>query len=312
MSCFLGIDTSNYTTSVCLFDSISDEVISLRKLLPVKKGEKGLRQSDAVFHHTRQLAPLIEELFKDFDGKLDGIGVSFAPRTEEGSYMPCFTVGLNAARVLASALRIPLFEFSHQQGHIAAALYSISRLDLIDQPHIAFHISGGTTEAILVNSDEGLLSTRIIAKTLDLNAGQLIDRVGVMLGLPFPCGKELEKLALHCDEEIVVKPTMKGLDCCLSGGENQCKQLLDSGKTSEYIARYAIEYILAAIREMTAGIVKEYPGLPIVFAGGVMSDSIIRDAMTARYDCLFSKPEYSSDNAAGVAVLASLTHHRIS
>ncbi|MBQ6153435.1 MAG: peptidase M22 [Ruminococcus sp.] len=308
MSWFLGIDTSNYTTSACIYDTDSGEVISLRKLLPVKKGEKGLRQSDAVFHHTQQLSPLIEELFGRFDGKIDAIGVSYAPRTEVGSYMPCFTVGLNTAKILSAALHIPLYQFSHQQGHIAAALYSIHRLDLIDKPHIAFHISGGTTEAIAVNTEEGLLSTRVIAKTLDLNAGQLIDRVGVMLDLSFPCGRELESLALNCTEAIKVKTTLKGNDCCLSGGENQCRKLLDSGKLPEYVARYAIEYVLTAISEMTEKITKEYPGLPLVFAGGVMSDSIIREAMTARYDCLFSKPEFSSDNAAGVAVLASLTH----
>lgn len=311
MSRFLGIDTSNYTTSVCLYNTETNDVISLRKLLPVKKGEKGLRQSDAVFHHTQQLSPLIEELFSRFEGTVDGIGVSYAPRAQEGSYMPCFTVGLNTAIALSAALRIPLYRFSHQQGHIAAALYSIDRLDLIDQPHIAFHISGGTTEAISVNMGEGLLSARVIAKTLDLNAGQLIDRVGVMLDLPFPCGRELEKLALTCDERIRIKPTLKRNDCCLSGGENQCRTLLDQGRSPAYVARYAIEYVLSAISAMTEKITEEYPDQPLVFAGGVMSDSIIRDAMTARYDCLFSKPEFSTDNAAGVAVLASLSHQRM-
>ena len=310
MSGFLGIDTSNYTTSVCIYDSESDEVISCRKLLPVKKGEKGLRQSDAVFHHTQQLAPLIEEAFSRFEKKIGGIGVSYAPRTEEGSYMPCFTVGLNTARVLSAVLDVPMYRFSHQQGHIAAALYSIGRLDLIERPHIAFHVSGGTTEAILVGGEEGFLFTRIIAKTLDLNAGQLIDRVGVMLGLSFPCGKELEALALRCTEKIKVKPTLKGFDCCLSGGENQCRELLDSGASFEYTARYAIEYILAAVDAMTEKLTAKYRDLPLLFAGGVMSDSIIRDALTAKYGCLFAQPEFSSDNAAGVAVLASLSNQK--
>lgn len=306
MSRYLGIDTSNYTTSACLYDDESGKVLSLRKLLPVREGEKGLRQSDAVFHHTQQLSGLLEELFSQYDGKIDRIGVSYAPRTEEGSYMPCFTVGLNTAKILSSALRAPLSLFSHQQGHIAAALYSIDRPDLIGRRFIAFHVSGGTTEAILVNAGEGLLSTRLIAKTLDLNAGQLIDRVGVMLGLRFPCGKKLEELALQCDEKIRIKPTLKGFDCCLSGGENQCKKLIESGRSPQYIARYAIEYILSAVSGMTERITAEYSGLEVVFAGGVMSDSIIRDEMTKRFSCLFSKPSFSSDNAAGVAVLASL------
>ena len=202
MSVYLGIDTSNYTTSVCLYLAEDGSVISKRKLLPVRDGELGLRQSDAVFHHVQQLPDLFSQAFAEYKGEIKAVGVSYAPRTVEGSYMPCFTVGLTSARILSESMRIPMYTFSHQQGHIAAALYSINRLDLLHQPHIAFHVSGGTTEALGVNMDEGFLSTRLIAKTLDLNAGQLIDRVGVMLGLHFPCGKELEQLALECNETI--------------------------------------------------------------------------------------------------------------
>ena len=139
-----------------------------------------------------------------------------------------------------------------------------------------------------------------------MNAGQLIDRVGVMLSLPFPCGKELEKLALCCDEKISVKPTLKGLDCCLSGGENRCEKFFSDGKPKEYIARYAIEFVLAAVSSMTEKIREEYPTLPIVYAGGVMSDSIIRERIENRFDALFSKPAFSCDNAAGIAVLTCL------
>lgn len=306
MSVLLGIDTSNYTTSVCLYDSDSGSVISKRRLLPVRDGELGLRQSDAVFHHTQQLPELFHAAFDEYAGEIKAIGVSERPRAVEGSYMPCFTVGVTAAEILSASLRLPVYRFSHQQGHIAAALYSLGRLDLLDLPHIAFHVSGGTTEALGVNMDEGFLSTRLIAKTLDLNAGQLIDRVGVMLGLRFPCGRELEQLALQCDEEIKPKTTMKGFDCCLSGGENMAKKLLGEGKSPAYIARFAIEFVCGAIRKMSDAIREEYGALPFVYAGGVMSDSIIRDRLTADSDCLFALPEYSTDNAAGIAVLASI------
>lgn len=306
MSVYLGLDTSNYTTSVCLYDSASSEVRSVRRLLPVRSGELGLRQSDAVFHHVQQLPELMESAFDGFDGDIRAVGVSSAPRAVEGSYMPCFTVGLTVARSIASVIGAPVYTFSHQQGHIAAALYSIGRLDLLSEKHIAFHVSGGTTEALLVNGSEGFLTTELIAKTLDLNAGQLIDRVGVMLGLSFPCGRELERLALSCTEPVRVRPTLKGLDCCLSGGENQARKLLEQGRSDAYIARFAIEYIRAAVAQMSARIREQYGDLPFVYAGGVMSDSIIRDSLTAESDCLFSLPEYSSDNAAGIAVLASV------
>lgn len=306
MSVYLGIDTSNYTTSVCLYNSDDKSAISKRKLLPVRDGELGLRQSDAVFHHVQQLPALFSQAFSEYEGEIRAIGVSSAPRTVEGSYMPCFTVGLTTARILSESMRIPYYTFSHQQGHIAAALYSIGRLDLLHQPHIAFHVSGGTTEALGVNLDDGFLSTRLLAKTLDLNAGQLIDRVGVMLGLRFPCGKELEQLALQCDEIIKPKTTLKGCDCCLSGGENMAKKLLGEGKSPAYAARFTIEFILRSIDKMSDKIREEYGDLPFVYAGGVMSDSIIRDRLTSKNDCLFALPEFSCDNAAGIAVLASV------
>lgn len=306
MSMYLGIDTSNYTTSVCLYDSESGKVISKRKLLPVKDGELGLRQSDAVFHHVQQLPELFEEAFADYSDQIEAIGVSYAPRTAKGSYMPCFTVGLTAASVLSSVLKVPVYRFSHQQGHIAAALYSVERMDLIDQKHFAFHVSGGTTEVLLVNGEDGFVTTEIVANTLDLNAGQLIDRVGVMLGLQFPCGKELEQLALQCREKIKVKPTLKDLNCCLSGGQNIAEKYHKEGKSPAYIARFTMKFIAAAITEMSKRIKEKYGDLPFVYAGGVMSDSIIRDQLTELHECVFALPEFSTDNAAGTAVLASV------
>ena len=306
MSFYLGVDTSNYTTSVCLYDSDSRRAISCRRLLPVRQGELGLRQSDAVFHHVQQLPGLFRSAFDGFDGKIKAIGVSRTPRTVEGSYMPCFTVGTMAAEVLSAVTDAPVYGFSHQQGHIAAALYSIDRLDLIGQKHVAFHVSGGTTEALLVNGHDGFLTTDLIAHTLDLNAGQLIDRVGVMLGLAFPCGKELERLALQYNEPVKVKATLKGLDCCLSGGENIAKKLKEEGRSDAYIARCAVELIYQTVKAMSDRIRERFGELPFVYAGGVMSDSIIRDRLTRESGCLFSLPEYSSDNAAGIAVLASL------
>ena len=306
MSIYLGIDTSNYTTSVCLYDSDSAQVISKRRLLPVKDGECGLRQSDAVFHHVQQLPQMFEEAFDGFADEIRAIGVSYAPRTAEGSYMPCFTVGTAAADILSSVLKAPVYRFSHQQGHIAAALYSVDRFDLLRKKHIAFHVSGGTTEALLVNGDDGFVSTGLVARTLDLNAGQLIDRIGVMLGLRFPCGKELEQLALRCEEPIRVKATVKGTDCCLSGGQNIAEKYLKEGKSPAYIARFTIDFIGASIAQMSDRIREAYGDLPFVYAGGVMSDSIIRDTLRARHDCVFALPEFSCDNAAGIAVLAYL------
>lgn len=310
MSKCLGIDTSNYTTSVCIYDDADNSCIHRRKLLPVADGQLGLRQSDAVFHHTQQLPQLFESLCSDNSidvNDISAVGASFTPRMCDGSYMPCFTVGSAFARSISSLLKVPVYKLSHQQGHIAAALYSADRLDLVDKPFIAFHVSGGTTDALLVNDNKDeFLSCKLVAKSLDLNAGQLVDRVGLMMSLSFPCGKQIEQLALKCTDSIKVKPTLKGYDCCLSGAQNICERLLCEGKSHEYVALYCLTYIEQTILKMTQKLLSEYGDLPVVFAGGVMSNSIISDNISKQIDCIFSKPEFSTDNACGVAVLTSI------
>lgn len=315
MSKFIAFDTSNYTTSVAVYDDASKKVVHKRKLLPVKNGELGIRQSDAVFHHTQQLPLLVEELFSqekiDFSD-ISAVGASFTPRKMDGSYMPCFTVGSSAARIIASMLNVPLFDLSHQQGHIASALYSTDLLDLFEKPFLAFHVSGGTTDALLVNSEKSddVLPVKLVAKTLDLNAGQLVDRVGLELSCSFPCGKQLEELALLCSDNIRVKPTLKGLDCCLSGVENICKKQLLESKDKSFVAALCLRYIEETLYCMCDSILKEYGKLPVIFAGGVMSNSIIRTNLTKRLDCKFCEPQYSTDNACGVAVLTSILYNR--
>lgn len=306
MPAYLGIDTSNYTTSAALYDSDSRAVRMEKMLLPVKEGALGLKQSEAVFHHVRQLPGLMQSLFSDRQPAVAAIGVSAAPRRQEGSYMPCFLVGESTAASVSAALSVPLYTFSHQEGHVMAALYSADRMDLLEREFYAFHVSGGTTECLLVRYQNHRFDIRILASSLDLKAGQAIDRAGVMLGLPFPAGKELDALACRCGEEIRLKPRLKGLDCSLSGLENQCRRLLNEGRTREYIAKYCITFVKETIAAMTEGVLREYGEKPVVYAGGVMANSIIRQEFKARFGGCFAEPAYSSDNSAGLAILAAL------
>lgn len=311
MSVFLGIDTSNYTTSAALYDAETGEIYQRKKLLPVKEGELGLRQSDAVFSHVKQLGDIVEEVFAEHDGKIEAVGVSTRPRDIDGSYMPCFLVGDMVARCVASAVSAPRFTFSHQQGHVAAALYSAGKLELLNEKFIAFHLSGGTTEALLVEPDEErIIRCSKIAGSLDLKAGQAVDRVGVMLGLPFPAGKYLDELAQKSSRKFKIKPTMKDADCCLSGIENKCEAMLKSGESQEDIALFCLKSVEAALCKMTEELLSEYGELPLVYAGGVMSNSIIRKTVERKYGGIFAKPEFSSDNAAGIAVLTSVAYGR--
>ena len=305
MALALGLDTSNYTTSAALYDSASGKVTQQKKLLPVAKGQLGLRQSDAVFHHVQQLPEMMTALFAEAEGPPDVIGVSTRPRPVEGSYMPCFEVGRGAAEQLAAVLGIPVRRYSHQEGHIAAAMYSSGFTAAPGEKFLAYHLSGGTTEGVLVTRREDGFDAELLCGSLDLKAGQLVDRVAGMLGLPFPGGIHLEKLALECDESIRCKPTMKGLDCCLSGVENICQRLVTEGEDHEYIARVCLSHIIAAVTAMTEGVFTKYGEMPVLFAGGVSSNVIMREEMERRFGAHFAQPAFSCDNAAGIAILAS-------
>ena len=306
MNGFLGLDTSNYTTSVA-FCSQTGEVLQEKHLLPVKTGEMGLRQSDAVFHHVRQLPEMTEKLFAHGALDVTAVAASDRPQQKDGSYMPCFLVGAGAARELGALLHIPVHFFTHQQGHVAAALYGADKLSLIHEPFLAFHVSGGTTDALLVRPDATCgIACEVVAHSLDLKAGQLIDRVGGMLGLPFPAGPALEKLALEAPQEKLPKASMDGACCHLSGVQNQCETLLKKGASPAEVARFCLSSVEAALTAMTETLLTTYGDLPLLYAGGVMSNSLLREHLTARFGGSFAPPAFSADNAAGIAVLCRL------
>lgn len=301
MAYYLGIDTSNYTTSCAIYDSEKNSFVMKKKLLPVKEGELGLRQSEAVFHHTVQLPELMDELFCDFDGEISAVGVSDAPRRAEGSYMPCFLVGVNSARCIASSTNKPVYKFSHQQGHIAAALYSAKREELFGQRFIAFHVSGGTTEALLVSEN---LDAVEIARSLDLKAGQAVDRVGVKLGYPFPAGKYVDSLAGKSEKNYKFNIKLKDGCCSLSGVQNKCEKMIADGEKAEDVCRYCLQYVAASLEAVALEAKQKYGELPVIFSGGVSSSRVIRERLESSLSASFAEPEFSCDNAAGVALLA--------
>lgn len=306
---FIGIDTSNYTTSVAVYNSDTNKVYQSKKLLPVKQGQLGLRQSDAVFHHTKQLPEMIEKLFNEYSlSDLKAVSASVRPRNIEGSYMPCFLCGEGLGRSISAIQKIPFYRTSHQIGHILSALYSADSMELINEKFISFHVSGGTTDCLLCEPDNSeIIKITEIGTSLDLKAGQAIDRVGVMLGLKFPCGVELEKLAYNSDKDFKVKAVIKDTNCCLSGLENKCRKMLDDGEKPENIAKYCLDFVAETIISMTTQAIKIYGNLPLLFAGGVMSDKIIKHRIISRFEkSYFAEPEFSCDNATGIAIYGYL------
>ena len=305
---YVGFDTSNYTTSIAVSDEGGEIVANLKRPLPVRSGECGLRQSDAVFAHIKNLPILADELsafLSEGNYSPVAVGVSSRPRDAEGSYMPCFLSGVSAAHSFAAAAGIPVFDFSHQNGHVMAAAYSSGAAErLFRSEFLAFHVSGGTTEALLVRPEGAGFSCELVGETLDLNAGQVIDRVGVMLGLDFPCGAALERVAAEYSGKIKnAKISVKDGCCNLSGVENIAKKLICDGADKTEVAAFVFDFICRTLIKMASQITEKYRPMPLLFAGGVMSNTYMREAISREFEAYFSAPSFSADNAAGVALL---------
>ena len=292
----VAFDTSNYTTSCAAFDGETGD--NSGKLLEVQQGQLGLRQSDALFSHVKNMPSVFDNL--KIDGDVIAVGASTKPRETEDSYMPCFLAGSSQAQVLAKTLGVPFYGFSHQQGHIAAAAWSSDRMDLLDTPHLAWHLSGGTTELLYVRPHETAVVCEIIGRTTDVSAGQVIDRAGKFLGLSFPSGRELDALAANADKDIFYSPRLSGLEFSFSGIEHKMRGLIDAGERPENIAYFTLASIIDTVLRVTENAYKIYGDLPILYSGGVASNSLLRKKVESG---IFAAPKYSTDNAMGTAIL---------
>lgn len=296
----LGIDTSNYTTSAAWFDGETGE--NCGRLLTVKSGELGLRQSDALFQHVVRLPDMIEALSQSMPEVPKAVGASERPRPVEGSYMPCFLAGSGTGKSLAAASGFPYHGFSHQEGHLAAVLWSGKHMELMQERFLAWHLSGGTTELLLV---EPGLRPKLIGGTEDLSAGQLIDRTGVLLGLDFPAGKAIDALA-QTGEAKPYPVKVREMHFSLSGMQNKAAAMAE--KSRENTARFVLECLIYAIEKATEQARKQYGMLPAVFTGGVSSNSLLRSRI-APQGGIFGTPACSTDNAMGIAVLTWLAEN---
>ncbi|WP_054949515.1 Kae1-like domain-containing protein [Numidum massiliense] len=313
----LGIDTSNYCTSLCLLDAAGDIVAERRKWLPVPRGARGLRQGEGVFHHVQQLGELWCSIDLPVEGALVGVCASTAPRPSEKSYMPVFTVGRNWGQSLAHLQRVPFFETTHQEGHIAAALGTADRpLDRI-QSFTALHLSGGTSDMLYVERTGDGYAIEKVGGSTDSYAGQLVDRVGVALGLPFPAGGALEKLARNCSGRLSVPTAVDGTTFSFSGPETALLRLIASDEAPQDIARAAENAIAKTVEKALLNAFAH--GLPkrVLLVGGVAANVYIRQRLKHRLEhravgaaLSFADVRYSGDNAYGVAAIGWAKHKR--
>ena len=305
-SLYLGLDTSNYKTSAGLYCPEDGSFRACGKLLEVPAGTLGLRQSDALFQHIKQLPQQVRQACEQLNGEIRAIGVSSRPRDLEDSYMPCFLAGQCVAHCLGAALGVPVYEYSHQQGHLAAAAFSVDKPELMQAPFLAWHLSGGTTELLRVEpSTDRIISAEIIGGTADISAGQLIDRVGVALDMPFPAGPYVEQAALQSECEDFFRVKVQDCMFSLSGVQNQYEARIKAGASREDVCRFVLNTVAQTILKATRN-ARKNEKLPVLISGGVSVCSLVQQAFEKEKDLWFAQKGLGGDNAVGVAILASM------
>ncbi|KUO58901.1 MAG: O-sialoglycoprotein endopeptidase [Gracilibacter sp. BRH_c7a] len=306
---YLGIDTSAYTSSVAVVDDNKQVIWENRRVLQVPLGEKGLAQSEALFKHIQILPEIIAQVPADIWGDIKGIGVSTTPRNIEGSYMPVFTAGKAIALSLASALKVDLITTSHQEGHLAAGLESATELDASE--FLGVHLSGGTTEILHIRKDiPGRYTITILGGSTDLHAGQFIDRVGTRLGLTFPAGSELEKMALKASpgSASLLPSSVKGYEMSFSGVESAVQRMIEDKRKPADLARAVEGCIVRTLSKVLEKAVAETGLDQILVVGGVASNRYIRSELERKLrshaHLHWAKAQWSTDNSIGVALIA--------
>ena len=182
------------------------------------------------------------------------------------------------------------------------------------QPFLALHLSGGTTELLLCENG----SLTLLGGSLDLHAGQLVDRLGVRMGMTFPAGPELERLAMRGAAQGRIGVSIKGVSCNMAGAENKVARWLESGElTREDVACEVFDFLSRSIERMIEAACVQTHAKQALLAGGVASSALLRQmllhrAKSRRLDCRlhFARPELSGDNAVGVALLGAQAYQK--
>lgn len=318
--CIIGIDTSCYTTSVAVVDGTGQLLLDERKLLTVSEGRRGLRQSEALFQHIGNLPELMGGVFSACGGRpVKAVVFSHKPRPIEGSYLPVFRAGTAVACSLAGAMGIPAVASTHQAGHVWAGIWASPLREEVESTlqengrmeFLAVHLSGGTSELLQVElRPDGTLALTELGASSDLHAGQFVDRVGVALGLPFPSGPHLEKLAegakTAAGKRVRIPSSVQGLDISFSGPASAAMRLISQGAPEQAVAFAVFDSIAVTLVRWLQNAADSTGLRRCLVVGGVASNSFIRqrvckELIATGFDVYFAQPQYSTDNAVGLA-----------
>lgn len=306
---FLGIDTSYYTTSVALVDDAGRLLEDRRRPLPVPMGERGVAPSTGVWEHVNALPELAEPLLRQYGRQVAAVAASTRPRPQEGSYLPVFRVSEGFGRTVAASLGVPFYPTTHQEMHVMAGLWSCGTAVEAEQ-FLAVHLSGGTTELLRVRRRAGGFDEELLGATQDLHCGQLVDRVGVALGLPFPAGPHLERMAAEARAPVSLPSFVKGRTVGFSGAEAAALRQVGQAPAAD-LALGLFHCVAKTLEKWLRPAMDELNLWDVLIVGGVAANGIVRARLRERLrgNLLFAEPKYSTDNAVGVALLAKECWH---
>lgn len=309
MKYVLGIDTSCYTSSLACVSLEGEVLLNKQVLLELADGTRGLQQSKAIFNHLKNLPSITSELKSTIDKpELVAVCSSVKPRPQKDSYMPVFVLSQSLGQIIANINNVPYYESTHQENHIMSGLYSLGGFKA--KHFLVVHLSGGTTELLEVRVHNHGFDIDMIGSSLDLHAGQFVDRIGVSLGLPFPSGPHLEELANNELESYDIKYYVKDLNISFSGPETHIQRQIVKGLDSRKIARGVYISLIKTLGKWLINAVKKGYPRDVLLVGGVSSSRIIREGLRADSEIkneglslYFADPQLSKDNALGTALI---------
>jgi N6-L-threonylcarbamoyladenine synthase len=294
----LGIETSCDETAAAVVGPdghVLANVVSSQADLHAKYG--GVVPEIASRHHLELIAPAIEQALRDAGTTLDAI--DRVAVTQGPGLIGALLVGLSAAKAIAWSRRLPLVPVDHLQGHVAS-LYV--QPDPVEPPFLCLLASGGHTMLIDVRSYS---EQRVLGTTLDDAAGEAFDKGARLLGLGYPGGREIDRLARAGDPQAYAFPVARvpGLDFSFSGLKTALLYATRGLSPAELDARradLAASYQRAIVRALVER-VRDAGATRVAVVGGVAANSELREALA---DAALAPLELTTDNAAMIASAA--------
>ena len=302
----LGIETSCDDTGVALYDSEKRELVAhaVHTQAAMHQAYGGVVPELASRDHVRRLVPLTKEVLGKRDlAEIDGIGY-----TEGPGLAGALLVGASFAHALGLSLGVPVIGVHHLEGHLLSPMLSARRPEF---PFLALLVSGGHTQLMRVG---GVGDYELLGDTQDDAAGEAFDKTAQLLGLGYPGGPALSKLAESGKPGRYRLPRPMigaGLDFSFSGLKTAVLTLSKNERPEP--ADLARAFVDAIVEVLVAKCVRalEMAGLTrLVVAGGVGANKQLRAALDAEsrrrgFDVFYPEPELCTDNGAMIAYAAS-------